>query len=44
MKLGAEKAANPFLRADRLKSAIGMAEAPDWEAFGAIRRMKDSFR
>jgi hydroxyacylglutathione hydrolase len=44
MKLGAEKAANPFLRADRLKTAIGMAEASDWEAFGAIRRMKDSFR
>jgi hydroxyacylglutathione hydrolase len=44
MKLGAEKAANPFLRAARLKSAIGMGEAPDWEAFGAIRQMKDNFR
>jgi len=42
--IGAEKAANPFLRAPLLKASIGMSNAPDWEAFGAIRRMKDNFR
>jgi hydroxyacylglutathione hydrolase len=44
MTLGAEKQSNPFLRAPLLKTAIGMADAPDWEAFAAIRRMKDAFK
>jgi hydroxyacylglutathione hydrolase len=44
MKLAAEKAANPFLRAPALKAAIGMAGAKDYEAFGEIRRRKDNFR
>ena len=37
---------NPFLRADDpvLKSAMGMADRPDAEVFGAIRSAKDSFR
>jgi hydroxyacylglutathione hydrolase len=42
--LSAEKAANPFLRAPALKAKIGMAGAPDWEAFAALRKMKDEFR
>jgi hydroxyacylglutathione hydrolase len=44
--LGAEKAANPFLRADRpeLAEAVGLAAGSDpAEVFGALRRAKDDF-
>ena len=44
MKLAAEKAANPFLRAPQLKAAVGMAGQPDWAAFGEIRKRKDNFK
>ncbi|MGE3302523.1 MAG: hydroxyacylglutathione hydrolase [Hyphomonadaceae bacterium] len=44
MTLAQEKAANPFLRAPALKAKIGLAGAPDWEAFGAIRKLKDDFK
>jgi hydroxyacylglutathione hydrolase len=44
MTLGAEKAANPFLRAPALKGAVGMAGQPDWVAFGEIRKRKDNFK
>ncbi len=44
MTMGAEKAANPFLRAPALKAKLGMAGATDWEAFGEIRKRKDNFR
>jgi hydroxyacylglutathione hydrolase len=44
MNLGAEKATNPFLRAPKLKTAIGMASASDAEAFGEIRKLKDNFK
>lgn len=42
--LALEKATNPFLRAPLLKASLGMAGAPDWMAFGELRRRKDSFR
>ena len=43
--LGDEKATNPFLRArlPEVKSAIGMEEASDVDAFAEIRRRKDAF-
>ena len=43
--LGAEKAANPFLRADiaSVAAAIGMAGKPAAEVFGEIRGRKDKF-
>ena len=44
MTLAQEKATNPFLRAPNLKATIGLANAPDWEAFAALRKMKDNFR
>jgi hydroxyacylglutathione hydrolase len=44
MTLSVEKATNPFLRAPLLKAAIGMADAPDWEAFGEVRKRKDNFK
>lgn len=44
MTLAEEKQTNPFLRAPALKSALGMAHATDWEAFGEIRKLKDNFR
>lgn len=44
MTLAQEKATNPFLRAPALKASIGLKDAPDWEAFGALRKMKDNFR
>ncbi len=44
MNLALEKATNPFLRAPALKAAIGMESAPDWEAFGEVRRRKDNFK
>ncbi|NWG53125.1 MAG: hydroxyacylglutathione hydrolase [Hydrogenophilaceae bacterium] len=44
MTLAEEKRTNPFLRAPVLKARLGMAGAPDHEAFARIRQMKDSFR
>jgi hydroxyacylglutathione hydrolase len=44
MRLRIEKATNPFLRAPLLKSALGMEDAPDWEAFGEVRKRKDGFK
>lgn len=44
MTLAIEKATNPFLRAPELKTALGLAQAPDWQAFHEIRKMKDNFR
>jgi hydroxyacylglutathione hydrolase len=43
--LALEKATNPFLRArlPEVKSAIGMGDASDPDAFAEIRRRKDSF-
>jgi hydroxyacylglutathione hydrolase len=44
--LGAEKAANPFLRADRpeVAAALGLAGRPAAEVFAKIRAGKDTFR
>jgi hydroxyacylglutathione hydrolase len=42
--IGLEKATNPFLRAPVLASRLGVAGAPDHEAFAAVRRAKDSFK
>lgn len=44
MTLAEEKRTNPFLRAPVLKARLGMAGAPDHEAFARIRQMKDGFR
>ncbi|MBI1188075.1 MAG: hydroxyacylglutathione hydrolase [Alphaproteobacteria bacterium] len=44
MVLAEEKRTNPFLRAPILKARLGMADAPDHEAFARIREMKDNFR
>jgi hydroxyacylglutathione hydrolase len=43
--IGAERAANPFLRADdpRLAANVGLAGADPVEVFAEIRRRKDSF-
>lgn len=43
MTLAQEKATNHFLRAPLLKHALGMEGAADWEAFGEVRKRKDSF-
>jgi hydroxyacylglutathione hydrolase len=45
-RLGDEKAANPFLRADKgeLQAAIGMAGGDPVAVFAHVRRQKDSFR
>ena len=43
-RIGAEKAANPFLRAPALKAAMGLAAASDVEAFAAVRQAKDVFK
>lgn len=40
--IGAERAANPFLRAPVLKTGLGLTD--DAEAFAALRRMKDTFK
>jgi hydroxyacylglutathione hydrolase len=40
-RIGLEKATNPFLRAPLLAAA---GSRPDFEAFGALRAAKDSFR
>jgi hydroxyacylglutathione hydrolase len=42
--IGAEKAANPFLRAPRLAARMGLHGAPDAEVFAAVRAAKDVFR
>lgn len=43
--IGAEKAANPFLRAKdpALRARLGLETAPDDEVFAEVRRRKDSF-
>ena len=44
-RLGAERAANPFLRAGdpAIRARLGMASASDVDVFAEIRRRKDSF-
>jgi hydroxyacylglutathione hydrolase len=42
--IGLEKATNPFLRAPVLAGRLGAAGKPDYEAFGAVRAAKDSFK
>lgn len=44
-RLGEEKAANPFLRADRpeVAAALGLAGAEPAAVFAAVRRAKDAF-
>jgi hydroxyacylglutathione hydrolase len=44
MTLSVEKATNPFLRAPRLKGALMLPNAQDWEVFADIRRRKDNFK
>jgi hydroxyacylglutathione hydrolase len=39
MRLGEEKATNPFLRAPQL-----LPHLADWEAFAEIRKRKDAFK
>ncbi len=43
--IGAERAANPFLRWDDpgLRARMGLQRAEDWEVFAEIRRRKDVF-
>jgi len=41
--IGAEKAANPFLRAPEIARALGWPVADDAEAFGRVRAAKDRF-
>jgi len=43
--IGAEKAANPFLRADdpEVAKAVGLAGAPAWQVFAEIRERKNKF-
>ena len=43
-RIGAEKAANPFLRAPQLKAGLGLAGASDVQAFAAVRQAKDVFK
>ena len=43
-RIGAEKAANPFLRAPKLKASLGLAAASDAQAFAAVRQAKDAFK
>jgi hydroxyacylglutathione hydrolase len=43
MLLKYELATNPFLRAPKLKGALGLEGAEDWEAFAEVRRRKDNF-
>lgn len=44
MKLAAEKAANPFLRAPILKELLKLDAANDADAFAELRRRKDAFK
>jgi hydroxyacylglutathione hydrolase len=41
--IGAEKAANPFLRADmaEVAQAVGLAGSPAWKVFAEIRERKN---
>jgi hydroxyacylglutathione hydrolase len=43
--IGAEKAANPFLRADdpELAKAVGLAGSPAWKVFAEVRERKNRF-
>jgi hydroxyacylglutathione hydrolase len=43
--IGEEKAANPFLRADRpeLAASVGLAGSPAWQVFAEIRERKNRF-
>jgi hydroxyacylglutathione hydrolase len=43
--IGAEKAANPFLRADssEVAKAVGMSDRPAWQVFAEIRDRKNRF-
>src|ERR1700689_2473576 len=43
--IGAEKAANPFLRADdaEVANAVGLAGSPAWKVFAEIRERKNRF-
>jgi len=43
--IGAEKAANPFLRADHpeLAKSLGLGGAPAWKVFAEIRERKNRF-
>jgi len=43
--IGAEKAANPFLRADdaELAKSLGLASSPAWKVFAEIRERKNRF-
>jgi hydroxyacylglutathione hydrolase len=43
--IGAEKAANPFLRADNAKLAklVGLSGSPAWKVFAEIRERKNKF-
>jgi hydroxyacylglutathione hydrolase len=43
-RMGLERATNPFLRAPRLREALGMKGAPDHAVFAELRRRKDAFR
>ena len=43
-RIGAEKAANPFLRAPELKAAMALGAVSDAEAFAAVRKAKDGFK
>ena len=44
--IGAERATNPFVRADSagIRAALGLDGAPDLEVFAETRRRKDQFR
>lgn len=44
--VGAERATNPFVRADSagIRQALGLADAPDLDVFAETRRRKDAFR
>ena len=42
--IGLEKATNPFLRAPKLAARVGAEGKADYEAFGAVRAAKDSFK
>jgi hydroxyacylglutathione hydrolase len=43
--MGAEKAANPFLRADvpEVARSVGLAGAPAWQVFAEMRARKNKF-
>ncbi|MGD9967813.1 MAG: hydroxyacylglutathione hydrolase [Hyphomonadaceae bacterium] len=44
MTLRVEQETNPFLRAPKLKGAVMLPDAEDWEAFADIRKRKDNFK